>query len=139
MATATKIKQMDQPPEIQASEAVTSDEKFRKLSTTPVSPGYGKTDQPVTFPHQALLGFVRDGRLLVYSPIRVKFTQEGQHIIAEAVEFNEFGFGENESEALTDLQRAIVELYFTLEKEQERLGSDLQNVWGKLQKMIRVR
>jgi len=139
MATATKIKQMGQPPAIQSPEAVTSDEEFRKLLVTPVSRGYGKTDQPVTVPHQALLGFVRDGRLRVYSPIRVKFTQEGQHIIAEAVEFNEFGFGENVSEALTDVQHAIVELYFTLEKEQERLGGDLQNVWGKLQKMIHVR
>lgn len=139
MATAAKIKQMDQPPAIQSHEVRACEEKFQKLVRRHVLLDYGNIDQPVTVPHEALLGFVRDGRLRVYSPIRVKFTQEGRHIIAEAVEFNEFGFGENVSEALTDLQHATVELYFTLEKEQESLGSDLQNVWGKLQKMIHVR
>ena len=66
----------------------------------------------------------------------VKCTKEDQHVITEAVEFNEFGFGKNFSEALSDLQRAIAELYFTLEQKQDRLGPDLQHVWANLQQKI---
>jgi len=87
-------------------------------------------------PDQILLGSLRDGRLRVRSPIKVEFTAEGEHIIAEAVDFNEFGFGNNTSEALIDLQRAVAELYLTLEKEQDRLGKDLQGVWVILQEKI---
>ena len=136
MATATKIEQMSEARAVQSPETVSFDASLRKLS---IARSWGKLDEPVPVSGQVLLGSVRDGRLRVYSPIRVKFTHEGQHVIAEAVELNEFGFGGNVSEAITDLQHAIVELYFTLEKEQDRLGRDLQNVWSKLQKLIRVR
>ena len=136
MATATEIKQMSEAPAVESPETVSFDEKSRKFS---IARSWGKLDEPVPASGQMLLGSLRDGRLRVYSPIRVKFTHEGQHVIAEAVELNEFGFGRNVSEAITELQHAIVELYFTLEKEQGRLGGDLQNVWSKLQKLIRVR
>ena len=81
-----------------------------------------------SLPDELLLGFLRDGRLRVRSPIKVKLMTEGEHVVAEAVEFNEFGFGKNLSEALIDLQRAIAELHFTLEQDQDRLGTDLRNV-----------
>lgn len=87
-------------------------------------------------PPDILLGSLRDGRLKVVSPITVKLAVEDRHIIAEAVEFNEFGFGNNPSEAVSDLQRAIAELYLTLEQEQNRLGPDLQRVWEKLGQKI---
>jgi hypothetical protein len=87
-------------------------------------------------PKEILLGSLRDGRLRVKWPIKVKFTREDKHFIAEAEELNEFGFGENPSEALYDLQRAIVELYFTLDNERERLGQDLKNIWHILQSKI---
>jgi hypothetical protein len=86
-----------------------------------------------------LLGSLRDGRLRVHSPIKIKFTKEDKHVIAEVVEINEFGFGENPSEAIADLQRTIAELYFTLEKEQDRLGTDLRRVWAVLQEKIHKR
>ena len=94
-------------------------------------------DSPlVDVPQQILLGSLRDGRLRVISPIQVKFTYENKHTIAEAIELNEFGFGDNVSEAIADLQRTIAELYFTLEKEQERLGVDLKRIWNVLQEKI---
>lgn len=100
--------------------------------------GRSFTSQYFQVPKEMLLGFVRDGRLRVLSPLQVKFTYEGKHTIAEAVELDEFGFGENVSEAITDLQRTITELYFTLENEQERLGVDLQRIWNVLQdKMLK--
>lgn len=89
-------------------------------------------------PDHILLGSLRDGRLRVQSPITVKLTKEDQHVIAEATELAEFGFGANLSEALRDLQEAIVELYFTLEAEQDRLGPDLQKIRATLQhKLLR--
>jgi hypothetical protein len=93
------------------------------------------------YPHgivtkEILLGTLRDGRLKIFMPIKVKFTYENEQAIAEAEDINEFGFGKNQSEALADLQRAISELYFTLEKEQDKLGVDLQKVWDVLQKKI---
>lgn len=91
--------------------------------------------EPVA-PNRILLGSLRDGRLRVQSPITVTFTKEDQHVIAEATELDEVGFGANLSEALRDLQRAIVELYLTLEKEQDRLGPDLQKVWATLQRKL---
>lgn len=87
-------------------------------------------------PDRFLLGTLLDGRLRVQSPITVKLTKEDQHVIAEATELDEFGFGANLSEALRDLQRAIVELYFTLETEQDRLGPDLQKIRATLQRKL---
>ena len=134
----TKIEQTAQPPTRQRDEVESSGQEFREiLLSGPMPPDYVAIDWPPAVPHEALLGSVCDGRLRVQLPIRVKFTQEGQNIIAKAVEFNEFGFGENPSEALVDLQHAIAELYFTLDKEHNRLGRDLQRVWAKLQKKIR--
>ncbi len=87
-------------------------------------------------PDQFLLGSLRDGRLRVKAPILVNCMRENQDIVTEAVELNEFGFGKNLSEALSDLQAAIVELYFALEREQDRLGPDLQRTWATLQEKI---
>ena len=92
-----------------------------------------------TIPSVMLLGTLSDGRLKVCSPITLKLSSEEDHIMAEAVDINEFGFGKNSSEALRDLQRTIVELYLTLKKEQDRLGDDLQNVWSNLQQKIIAR
>jgi hypothetical protein len=64
---------------------------------------------------------------------------KNEHIILESEEFEEFGFGYTFSEALIDLQRAIAELYFTLEKEHTRLGPDLERIWSILQQKIRQR
>lgn len=87
-------------------------------------------------PKELLLGSLRDGRLRVISPLHVQFKYEGNNTIAEAIELDEFGFGKNVSEAIADLQRSIAELYFTLEKEQGRLGIDLQRIWNVLQEKI---
>ena len=97
---------------------------------------YVNADLAPAMPKNVLLGSLLDGRLRVVSPLQVKFTYESKHTIAEAVDLDEFGFGENVSEAIADLQRTIAELYFTLEKEQNRLGTDLQRIWGVLQEKI---
>ena len=83
------------------------------------------------------LGSLRDGRLRVVEPIEVSSMLEGGKHVLEAPELNEFGFGDNLSEALADLQAAIAELFLTLEEEQGRLGPDLSSVWDVLSQKVR--
>ena len=85
------------------------------------------------------LGFLRDGRLRVREAIEVKILEEEGQIIAEAEELNEFGSGDNQTEAIADLQYAIAELYFTLEEDQERLGKGLQQIWETLRAKVEKR
>ncbi|MBI4339416.1 MAG: hypothetical protein HY680_05635 [Chloroflexi bacterium] len=91
------------------------------------------------FPSRFLLAALRDARLRVRAPFGVALSTENDDVIAEAPEFNEFGFGKNSSDALADLQRAITELYLTLEKEEGRLGPDLLQTWQRLQDHIAKR
>ena len=137
----TEIQQLGSPPATQPDdEGGAYYQQFQQIPLRSLVPiEYVNVDLVPTVPSEALLGSLRDGRLRVHSPIKVKFTEEGKHIIAEAAELNEFGFGENPSGALIDLQRAIAELYLTLEKEQTHLGKDLQGVWATLQGKIHKR
>ena len=88
-------------------------------------------------PERFALGNLRDRRLRVIETIEVKQMTEGNQYVVEATELNEFGFGDNLSEAIRDIQAAIVELYLTLESEQKRLGPDLAKVWGILSRKVR--
>ncbi len=92
-------------------------------------------------PREILLGSVMDRRLRVTDAMRVLLstedTADGTKVIAEAPEINEFGFGENISEAIGDLQRAIVQLFFELEEQKERLSEDLRSVLEVLRRKLR--
>ena len=92
----------------------------------------------VQLPKTFTLGSLRDGRLRVSAPIEVtQMVVEGGKYVVEAPELNEFGFGNNLSEAIQDLQAAIAELYLTLEAEQGQLGPDLVAVWGVISQKVR--
>jgi len=84
------------------------------------------------------LGTLQDGRLRVVTPIVVRCMVDAGTVTAEAPELCEFGYGRTASEAVRDLQRTLVELYWTLDTEQGRLGPDLQAVWGILQQRLVV-
>ena len=77
----------------------------------------------LTFIETFKLGSLRDARLRVIEPIEVSRMIEGGKSVVEATELKEFGFGNNSSEAVSDLQSAIAELYFTLETERQQLGT----------------
>ena len=83
-----------------------------------------------------MLGTLGHRRLRVHMPFTVKLDTENEDHIAEVEEINEFGFGKSIWEAVADLQQAIVDLYFTLEEDQDRLGPDLSSVWRTLQEMV---
>lgn len=101
------------------------------------SPLYPLVAPPWVVSDEILLGSLRDGRLRVIAPIKVKLTTEGEYFVAESKEFNEFGYGENFSETIVNLQNTIAELYLTLEESQDSLGFDLQRVWKKLNRKIK--
>ena len=92
---------------------------------------------PQIIPVEILIGSLRDGSLRVVVPLRVKVSREDTGFVLEAVDLNEFGFGDNLSEAISDLQYAIAELYYSLKAEPQRLGPDLQEVWQKLRQAIK--
>jgi hypothetical protein len=91
---------------------------------------------PAIFGTDILLGSLGDARLRVQKPIRMRFTTDMGQVVAEADEIDEFGFGADIVSARLDLQRAIVELYFSLEHDQARLGADLRRVWDVLRGAI---
>lgn len=87
-------------------------------------------------PGEMWLGSLRDPRLRIVSPIRVRFFSEHDRIVAEAIDLDEFGFGSNMSEAVCDIQRAVSQLYFSLEESKDRLGADLASTSSALQRLV---
>lgn len=86
---------------------------------------------------QFQLGTLDCGGLRVRKPfsVHMEVTQGGVYV-AQAIGISEFGYGDNWSKALSDLQFAIVGLYFGLEGRHEQLGSDLAATWDVLQDKI---
>ena len=92
--------------------------------------------EPLTLPARIKLAALLDDRLRVTEPIEVSvFAAEG-FILAEAVGFNEFGYGDDPDAAIVELQYALADLYFSLAEDQHRLGHWLQEVWAGLQAKI---
>lgn len=137
----TMIRSFEQPSKPPTDQGVAHQREFDQPSVTGIVP-WQYVDQEHfkgKVPQSILLGCLRDGRLRVVSPIAVDLATEGDHVIAEAVDLNEFGFGENLSEALADLQRAVAELYFALESDHDRIGLDLLEVWSRLREKVQRR
>jgi hypothetical protein len=85
------------------------------------------------------LGRLVDGRLRVAEPFVLTFSSAEGQFIAEAPEVDEVGVGETQSEALRDLQTTLGELYWTLEENEVRLESALQEVLTVLRRKIERR
>lgn len=127
-----------QLPEDPVAEGRTAEVKLGGTFVLPDSVALAQLASKVV-PDSVLMGSLGDGRLRVISPVRVRLEVEQGSVIAEAEGFDEFGYGRTVSEALRDLQRALVELYFSLQAEEERLGPDLRVLWMRLQETLRRR
>ena len=77
-----------------------------------------------------------DSRLRVVEPIAVTWAHEDGTYIAEALEINEYGYGDSVPEAFADLQVSIAELYFDLDEDRNRLGTDLASVYAILARKL---
>lgn len=125
----------DTPASDPADEAhIEQKTQFRELGKAQIADQIKRALKPM--PDHILIGSLRDGRLRVTSPIKITFMAEAQHVIAEAEEFNEFGYGSNKSESIIDIQHTISELFLTLEAEKEALGPELRLTWLSLQQKI---
>lgn len=87
----------------------------------------------------AVLGALGTASLHVVEPIAVRYFRDGDHVVAEAPELEEFGYGPDIAEARRDLQRTIVELRAHLTANRERLGADLVRLLGVLERKLRPR
>ena len=77
-----------------------------------------------------------DSRLRVVEPIAVTWAHEDGTYIAEALEINEYGYGDSVPEAFADLQVSIAELYFDLYEDRDRLGANLASVYAILARKL---
>ena len=85
------------------------------------------------------LAILRDDRLRMTDSVEVQIEQEGEFYIARCDDLNEFGYGGNPTEAIEDLQLVIVELYWSLKGEEEKLGPSMAEVWKHLRELIQER
>src|SRR5262245_53541082 len=112
-STVLEFPKPQAPESEDEGKAATVDAKIEPARVIPEE--YVAADLPHRVPLELLIGALRDRRLRVTSPIHVKVTVENGHFILEAIGIDEFGYGDNLSEATVDLQRTLAELYFTLE------------------------
>jgi predicted RNase H-like HicB family nuclease len=82
--------------------------------------------------------FLESERLQLKQPIIVSlyYSEEGAGWIVDCPELNVYGEGEDEQQAIDDFKSALEEFYFSLKKDREKLGPELRNKWGILQKIV---
>ena len=85
----------------------------------------------------AILDSLSDSRLRVIEPFQIQIIVEGDTVIVDAPEINDYGEGDTVEEAIKDLQASIVELFSDLAEEKDRLGTGLQHVYETLTKKLR--
>ena len=77
---------------------------------------------------------LHNSHLNLRAPISVYLEYDGYQSIAYAPDLDIYGCGDSEYEAIEDLRKSIVKLYFDLKKE--TLGSDLPKIWEYLKSII---
>ncbi|HLQ77175.1 MAG TPA: hypothetical protein VK210_07460, partial [Terriglobia bacterium] len=75
---------------------------FAKKARTPTQP-----------PKRIKFGMLRDRRLRMLAAITVELERKTETFVAHWPEIDEFGYGDNASEALEDFRKTIEELYLT--------------------------
>ena len=140
---AASAGEIDQFPELAAEKSDGFSARHGALRIGEEAPdlmlGEGVGTLELVLPFEIQLGFLRDGRLRLHDPLNVTIMSEDDQVVAAVEEVNEFGYGENPTDAIIDLQHVIAELYFTLEEDHDRLGKGLQAVWEVLQAKIQRR
>jgi len=83
-----------------------------------------------------LLYSLRYPSLRLVEPLSVSLEYDGEQVIAHAPDLDLFGYGDTEGEALDDLRRTVVDLYYTLREDSESLGPMPAQVWDYLSHII---
>ena len=90
-----------------------------------------------TYPHSNIrIGSLLDPRLRMRRDINIPIYIDGLYHVATCRELDEFGYGNDPIMAVQDLRRTIAELYWSLKQDKNRLGNDLNRVWGVISTLI---
>jgi hypothetical protein len=128
----SSIRLLDRPA-VATEELAPSAELIHELDSTAVDANAPESLLPKEF----LLGTLGDARFRVVRPLQVVVSTENDDFIANADEIDEFGYGPTQVDALRDLQRTIVALFLSLERDDARLGPDLRRILAVLRQKIR--
>jgi hypothetical protein len=73
------------------------------------------------------------------APFEVRFERTGDGYAAVVQDLDEYGLGDTQAKALIDLGNTLQELYFSLERDEARLSSDLLSLWTRLKSHVQRR
>ncbi|MEW6417553.1 MAG: hypothetical protein AB1480_05450 [Nitrospirota bacterium] len=90
-------------------------------------------------PYHLEIRSLHNDRLEIDSPVSVLVEEEEEQIIAYAPDLEIYGCGYDLAEALDDLRGSIVDMYYDLDKDKDKLGVDLKKVWDYLSSITRVK
>lgn len=76
-------------------------------------------------------------KLQLKQPLTIVLRETVEDFIAELSDINAWGHGETEQEAVENLCVDLENLYFSLKKEQKKLGKEMQRQWSFLKKFIK--
>ena len=93
----------------------------------------------LVLPRDLLFAASPDHRLRFKRAIPIKISREKEVYVAHAPEIEEFGYGESVAQCLDDFGKTVLELFWTLSEEKDRLGPDLQSQFAKLNTFLEVR
>jgi hypothetical protein len=92
--------------------------------------------KPSATPREVLVGTLPDPRLRLTQPIQAEVHREGGQVGVWSPEFEELGTGVHLSAAIRDFQRSVIELYFALRDDADRLGPGPSDLWQKMRIVI---
>ena len=84
-----------------------------------------------------LLDTLGDARLTVVEPFALSSHEEAGFVVVVCDELDDFGYGDDLPEAVWHFQKSVVELYFALNEDQDRLGPAMQELRAKLTRKVR--
>ena len=90
-------------------------------------------------PPVIVLGAIPSPDLRLRKPIRLEVQREEGEVGVWSEDLEEFGYGSYLTAAIEDFQQTIIELYHTLEDEQDRLGPGMVELWNRLQLFLEHR
>ena len=90
-------------------------------------------------PREVILGTLPHPRLRLLAPIRLQVQREDGSVTVWAEDLEEVGYGPDLGAAIQDFQQTLIELYTTLDREHDRLGPGMAQLWRRLGQLIESR
>jgi len=90
-------------------------------------------------PYHLEIRSLHDELLEIDSPIAVLVEEDEEQGIAYAPDIDVYGCGDDLVDALEDLRMSIVDLYYDLEQNKDKLGVDLKKICHYLSSIMRLK